>query len=101
MGQTATIQLAEKKMFRGLTFMVNGKMCIGVSGENLMCRIDPELHHEAAKKPGFLPMIMKGRELKGYCYVEPSGLQAKDAFGYWMDLCLGFNEKAKASKKRK
>ncbi len=29
-------QVEEKKMFRGLTFMVNGKMCAGVSGMELM-----------------------------------------------------------------
>jgi hypothetical protein len=32
------LKVEEKKMFRGLTFMVNDKMCISVSGENLMCR---------------------------------------------------------------
>ena len=36
-----SLRVEEKKMFRGLTFMVNDKMCIGVSGENLMCRFDP------------------------------------------------------------
>ena len=29
-------------MFRGLTFMVNGKMCVSVSGDKLMCRFDPQ-----------------------------------------------------------
>jgi hypothetical protein len=29
-----TIKVEEKKMFRGLAFLVNGKMCVNVSGEN-------------------------------------------------------------------
>lgn len=41
--QIPRIQIEEKKMFGGLAFMVNGKMCINVSGENLMCRFDPAL----------------------------------------------------------
>lgn len=32
----------EKKMFQGMCFMVNGKMCIGVRDNEIMCRIDPE-----------------------------------------------------------
>jgi hypothetical protein len=42
----------EKKMFRGITFMVNGKMCISVGDDMLMCRIDPELHATAIQKKG-------------------------------------------------
>lgn len=44
------LTVEEKKMFRGLAFMVNGKMCICVSGENLMCRFDPNLQEELAEK---------------------------------------------------
>ena len=36
-------------MFSGLTFMVNGKMCVNVIGENLMCRFDPKLQEEVAE----------------------------------------------------
>lgn len=47
------LKVEEKKMFRGLTFMINGKMCVSVSGENLMCRFDPNLQEEVAKKKVF------------------------------------------------
>lgn len=41
----------EKKMIGGLTFMYNGKMCVGVMKDELMCRIDPSLHEmEVARK---------------------------------------------------
>ncbi len=93
--------IEEKQMFRGLTFMVNEKMCISVSGERLMCRFDPTLHEAIAEKNGFCPMIMKGKELKGYCYVEPVGFDTKKDFSWWINLCLSFNEKAKSSKKKR
>ncbi len=32
-----------KRMFRGITFMVIGKMCVSVSGDEMMCRFDPAL----------------------------------------------------------
>lgn len=82
-------------MFGGLAFMVNGKMCINVSGQNMMCRFDPELTGKLAEKPGFSPMIMKGREYKGYCYVEPLGFKSKEDFEYWVALCLNYNRIAR------
>lgn len=93
------LKIEEKKMFNGLAFMVNDKMCINVSGDKLMCRFDPKLMEFLAEKLGFLPMIMKGKQLKGYCYVEPIGFERKKDFEFWMDLCLDFNQKAKSSKK--
>lgn len=35
------LKIEEKKMFGGLAFILNGKMCVNVSGENLMCRFAP------------------------------------------------------------
>jgi len=94
------LEIEEKKMFRGLTFMVNGKMCVCVSGDNLMCRFDPELQEEMAEKPGFESMIMKGRVYKGYGYVRPEGFKSKKDFEYWLNLCLAYNKIAKSSKKK-
>ena len=88
-------------MFRGLTFMVNDKMCISVSGENLMCRFDPDLHEEVAEKTGYQLMIMRGKELKGYCYVQPIGFQKEKDLKYWVKICVEFNEKARSLKRKK
>jgi TfoX/Sxy family transcriptional regulator of competence genes len=93
------LKIEEKKMFGGLAFMVNGKMCVNVSGANLMCRFDPSLLEAVSKRKGFQKMIMKGKEYKGYCYVNPEGFKAETDFKYWIDLCLAFNEQAKSSKK--
>jgi hypothetical protein len=95
----ANMEVEEKKMFRGLTFMVNGKMCVNVSGEDLMCRFDPVLHAEVSQKKGYKPMIMRGRQYKGYCYVNPEGFKSDKDFEYWVNLCLDYNERAKSSKK--
>ena len=97
----SNLDIEEKEMFRGLTFMINGKMCISVSGQNLMCRYDPVLHEEIAERKGYQPMVMKNKELKGYCYIDPIGSRSKNELKYWLDLCLAFNDRAKASKKKK
>lgn len=95
------LKVEEKKMFRGLSFLVNGKMCINVSGDNLMCRFDPSEENVISKKKGFEPMIMKNKVYKGYCYVNPVGLKTRKELEYWINLCLEFNDKAKSSKKGK
>jgi len=101
LSQVPKLKIEEKKMFRGLAFMVNGKMCVNVSGDNLMCRFDPARQEEVVEKKGYEPMIMRGKELKGYCYVSPIGLKSKKDFEYWISLCLDFNKRAKSSKKKK
>jgi TfoX/Sxy family transcriptional regulator of competence genes len=95
------LKVEEKEMFKGLAFLVNGKMCVNVSGEDLMCRFDPVFEDEVSERAGFQPMIMKGKQLRGYCYVSEDGYKSKTNFEYWLNLCLDFNKKAKASKKKK
>jgi TfoX/Sxy family transcriptional regulator of competence genes len=95
------IEIEEKEMFGGLAFLINGKMCVNISGENLMCRFDLSLQEQLEKKAGYYPMIMKGREIAGYCYVEPDGLKDRKDLGFWLKHCLNFNDQAKASKKTK
>ena len=94
-------KVEEKKMFGGLAFMVNDKMCINVSGENLMCRFDPKLEDTISTKKGYRKVIMKGKEFKGYCYVEPEGFNTSKQFDFWINLCLDFNKDAKSSKSKK
>src|SRR4051812_29066911 len=93
LSQVPKIKIEEKQMFRGLTFMVNNKMCVCVSGDNLMCRFDPILQSELSGKKGFQPMIMKGKELNGYCYVTPEGIKTKNSFDFWLHTCVEFNKK--------
>ena len=92
------LNIEEKKMFSGITFMVNGKMCISVGDDRIMCRIDPAIHEEVIGKKGCRTVEMKGREYKGYVYVNAEGIKTKRDFDYWVGLALDFNKKAKASK---
>jgi TfoX/Sxy family transcriptional regulator of competence genes len=89
-------QVEEKKMFRGLTFMVNGKMCVCASGDEMMCRFDPALQDLVTKKKGFRTMIMKNKIYKGYGYINEEGIRSKKDFDYWLGLSLAFNEKLTA-----
>jgi hypothetical protein len=95
------LEIEEKTMFNVLNFMVDSKTCVCVSGENLMLRFDPKLQEEVAEKNGYQTMLMKGKEYKGYCYINPEGFQTSKDFEYFVNLCLEYNKIAKASKKSK
>lgn len=56
-------QVDEKIMFQGLCFMVNGKMCICVRDDEMMCRIGPEAYPDALEHHGCRPMIHRGRKM--------------------------------------
>ena len=90
----------EKKMMGGLTFMVNGKMCVGVLKDDLMVRLDPDVYDTALKKKDCRPMDFTDKPMRGFVFVEPKGTTSKKDLKYWLDLALDFNKRAKASKKR-
>jgi hypothetical protein len=81
--------------------MVDNKTCVCVSDEKLMLRFDPKIQEEVSEKTGYETMLMKGKEYKGYCYIQPEGFKTKKDFEYLMDICLSYNKIAKASKKKK
>lgn len=93
--------IVEKEMMGGLTFMYNDKMCVGIIADEMMCRIDPELHETVVEKTGCRTMDFTKRPMKGYVMVDDSGMKNQSDFEYWMNLCLEFNSKAKSSKKKK
>jgi TfoX/Sxy family transcriptional regulator of competence genes len=93
-------KVEEKTMFRGMCFMVNGKMCICVNPDELMVRVGPDEYETALEKNGARPMIHNGKTMKGFVFVSPEGYKGKKNFDYWINAALTFNKLAKASKKR-
>jgi TfoX/Sxy family transcriptional regulator of competence genes len=92
-------KIEEKKMFGGLCFMVNGKMCVGVEKERMMVRLDPARYDEAMEKEGCKPMDFTGKVMKGFVFVDAAALTTKKKLEYWVNLALEYNKSAKASKK--
>ena len=94
------VNFFEKKMFGGLCFMVEDKMCIGIIKEALMARIGVEKYADALTKNGCREMTFTGRPMKGYVYLDADALDLDADLEYWIQLALDFNPLAKASKKR-
>ena len=94
-------KVEEKKMFRGLTFMVDDKMCVCIGPDRIMCRIDPALHDELLDQHPCRSMVMKGKEYKGFILVNEDDVASNRDLNFWVKLCLDFNGRAKSSKKKK
>jgi TfoX/Sxy family transcriptional regulator of competence genes len=93
--------VGEKEMFRGICFMVNGKMCVCVSGDEMLCRIGADEMEKALDQNGVRQMVMsRNKPSKDFVYVSEECFQNQKDFDHWIKLALDFNPKAKASKKK-
>lgn len=94
-------KVTEKKMFGGLCFMVNDKMCVGVEQERLMVRLDPARYDEVMQKEGCKPMDFTGKVMKGFVFVDIDALNTARKLEYWVGLALEYNKAAPKSKKKR
>jgi TfoX N-terminal domain len=101
LAEIPNLDIEEKEMFAVLNFMVNGKTCVCVSGENLMLRFDPQLQEVLAERNGYEIMLMKGKEYKGYCYIHPEGFRNNQDFAYFINLCLDYNKVSPKTQRKK
>ena len=81
----------QKKMFGGVTFMVNGRMCVSVGSNRIMCRIDPAKHDAAVKRKGAKTVTMKGRQYRGHVHVDANAVRTRRALDSWIKLALDYN----------
>ena len=91
----------EKKMFGGIAYMVDEKMCVGITKEKLMARVNPDFYDQALEKLGSTEMNFTGKIMRGFLFIEPLGIEMEDDLEFWVQKCLDFNPLAKSSKKKK
>ena len=77
--------VTQKKMFGGLTFLVNGNMACGALKQDLVVRLGPEGTERALARKGTRPMDFTGRPMKGIVYVEPGALRTEAALKKWVE----------------
>jgi hypothetical protein len=65
------IGVAEKRMFGGLAFLVNGNMACGVHGDDLIVRLAADATEAALAEPGTRPFDLTGRPMRGWLLVTP------------------------------
>jgi hypothetical protein len=67
--------VVEKKLVGGLSFLVNGNMCGGITGTALMVRVGAESREQALREPHVRPVLFAGRALSGFICIEPKAMR--------------------------
>lgn len=82
MGETG---LAEKAMFGGLAFLLDGNMAVGITSTGeLMVRVGADGEGEALTDPHARPFDMTGRPMKGWILVERAGFETEPELNRWV-----------------
>ena len=81
--------LTERKMFGGLAFMLDGHMCCGIVGGDLMLRLGVDGADAALARPHVRPMDFTGKPMSGMVYVAPEGVRGKALRG-WVGRARAF-----------
>jgi hypothetical protein len=82
--------VAEKAMFGGLAFLLDGNMAVGLSGDELMVRVGPDRSDAALARPHTRPFDMSGRPMKGWVLVGPDALGGEHEFAEWVSEGVAF-----------
>lgn len=81
----------EKPMFGGLAFLLNGNMSVA-AGRNsgLLVRVPPDDAQKLLRGQHVEPMVMGGRQMRGWLWVAPDGLKTKRQLQSWVDRGIGY-----------
>jgi hypothetical protein len=83
--------VVEKRMVGGgLSFMVAGRMCCGVTGDAVMVRVGADGAPAALDEPHVTQMTLGGKPLDAYVLVAPEGHADDDALAAWISRGLAF-----------
>jgi hypothetical protein len=82
---TAGEGIDEKRMFGGLAFLINGHMAVAASGQGgLMVRVPPADTAKLLERQHVEPMVMAGRETRGWLRVAAAGVTTKRQLQSWV-----------------
>ena len=82
--------VAEKRMFGGLAFLVDGHMSVGIVQDKLMVRVGPESYDRVLRDRHVRRMDFTGRPMKGFVYIVPSGYESDADLQRWVNLGVTF-----------
>ena len=91
--------ITERKMFGGLSFLRDGRMCCGIVGNDLVVRVLDKEMPFVLQRAHVRPMDFTGKPLRGFVYVAPDAIATDDGLRDWIARGVAFT-KEKASTNR-
>ena len=81
----------EKAMFGGLAFLINGNMSVAVSKDGgILVRVPPDETEKLLARAHVEPMVMAGREARGWIRVDADGVKTKRQLAAWVTRGVEF-----------
>jgi TfoX/Sxy family transcriptional regulator of competence genes len=81
--------IREIRMFGGIGFMLDGNLVAAASRRGLLLRVGKNYQEEALVQLGARPMMMRGRRMEGWVYVDPPALN-KSAIENGLRLAVSY-----------
>lgn len=79
--------VTEKYMFGTLSFLLNGNMFVGCTKDGeILISVGKDFAAEAAARPGARAMVMNGREVTGFFWVEADAIEDGDHLADWINF---------------
>jgi TfoX/Sxy family transcriptional regulator of competence genes len=75
----------ERKMFGGIAFLINGNMCCGVLGDELIVRLEREEADGALAEDSVRPFDFTGKPMRGIVCVGPDAVAEDQDLARWLE----------------
>lgn len=83
--------VSEKRMFGGLAFLIDGSLAVAASGQGgLLARVDPGEAVVLNERDGVAPMVMNGRQMRGWLRVAPDVVEDAAVLDEWVARCVTY-----------
>lgn len=78
-------EVTERRMFGGLSFMVNGNLAVAVRGsEGILVRVGPEAAEELERTTTAARAVMGARVMAGWLAIGQDGLGTEEDLAEWV-----------------
>jgi TfoX/Sxy family transcriptional regulator of competence genes len=83
--------VAEKKMFGGLAFLIGGNMAVSASGQGgLLLRCDPGETDALIGQPHVSRFEMRGRAMDGWLRVDADAVESREELERWVAVGVDY-----------
>ena len=78
-------------MFGGLAFLINGNMAVAASRQGgLLVRVPPDDTDKLINGRHVSPMVMSGREMRGWLHVGSESVETKRQLQAWVSRATAY-----------
>ena len=87
----AEVGITEKRMFGGLAFLLEGSLTVAASNSGgMLARVDPAEAAVLNELDGIAPMVMNGRQMRGWLQVAPDVIEDDADLDAWVARCVTY-----------